>query len=856
LTSPRAPDDGALEPGALVGDFVVEAPIGVGGMGTVYAGVHPTIGKRVAIKVLRRALADDPSWLTRFQREARAANEVNHPGIVDVFAFGQLEDGRPYLVMSLLEGRSLRETLVGEGRLSPDEAWRITRAIAEALAAAHARGIVHRDLKPDNVFLEDVSGRPSTPRVLDFGIAKLPVAEDGSADRLTQSGVILGTPAYMAPEQWWGKGVDARADQYALGGVLFHMLTGAPPFGDEGFVELLQKHLHTPAPTLASKGVAASDELEALVARLLAKDPTARFGTLDEIVVAGDGVFGRPTSAPVALPTPVLRSAGGSRAAAATPAILALGEGATELAPTPVLAAAPRRLPYFAFVAALLVATLGGQLAVGYAGPDAHDVLEWFHIGGFGTYVGAAWFVVALGLTLRAGRLRGPGVPWSRLAVSLSLLPAVSALLSTHSGSARAREGLLALEPTWRFAVLHAARYEANANRFLGYAMTGMLCLALAALPGLAAPGPGATLRARRLLTGALATVFVLFGVSLAAGAPSAALALGAALFALSLGLFFPLSPAAPRALAWERALLSALGTSLFAAVGLSRIEAREAALWNGSLTRAERVVELIGSSAERNATMPLVAAAVLGVVALGWLETRAHRAGSAPERPSRGARVLVTIVALLTLVDLGWYLLFIQDRAELRQVMSSRFALFAELDPPPADAALLDDHPPKAGPALQIARTWVAIDGERTTKLLALESEVGVQNLARDLGRALARAEGEKGPELSVSIDRTVPSLIATKVLRIAHDAGAREVELLFTRGAPPLIPAGAPAEASHVVTEDFVALPVRLGGAGLELGETGTFADAAPRLQRAAREDGPLPLRVTGGSPGPLVP
>lgn len=187
-------------------------------MGTVYAAEEPSIRKRVAIKVLRHGLSDDASIVARFEREARSANDVRHPAIVDVFGFGKLEDGRPYLVMSLLEGRSLSEEIARRGRIPAAEAWTWAREIADALASAHAAGIVHRDLKPDNVFLERFGERPARPRLLDLGLVKVLHASDdldagAEPMKLTRSGVPIGTPVYMAPEQWWGGEVDARVDQ-------------------------------------------------------------------------------------------------------------------------------------------------------------------------------------------------------------------------------------------------------------------------------------------------------------------------------------------------------------------------------------------------------------------------------------------------------------------------------------------------------------------------------------------------------------------------------------------------------------------------------------------------------------------
>src|SRR6185437_13245921 len=317
----RDPKDEKLGPGTMVGGYRIERPLGQGGVGAVYAGEEPTIKKRVAIKVLRRALADDEGMAARFEREARAVNEVRHPGIIDVFAIGRLDDGRPYLVMSLLEGASLRAEIEERGRLPPAEAWRVARETADALAAAHAAGVVHRDLKPDNVFLErggpppgaaangsGVEVRPPRVRVLDFGIAKLDLVDPGvDPMKLTATGVPLGTPAYMAPEQWWGAGITARTDQYALGAMLFEMLSGRPPFAGQAYAELVQSHVHEPPPALASLGVAVPEAVEALVARLLAKAPEDRFPSMRAVIEEGDRAF---ASVPVPVPVPDPRKSG------------------------------------------------------------------------------------------------------------------------------------------------------------------------------------------------------------------------------------------------------------------------------------------------------------------------------------------------------------------------------------------------------------------------------------------------------------------------------------------------------------------------------------------------------------------
>jgi len=223
----EAERDGALI-GADVGGYVVEGELGRGGMGVVYAATHPMIGKRVAIKVLKPSLSNNPGTVERFVQEARAVNQIGHPNIVDIFAFGTLPDGRSYLIMDLLVGESLRKR-VKRGPLPVEETVRILDEVASALAAAHDKGFIHRDLKPDNVYLVDHHGKVDV-KLLDFGLAKLlaPAGMSGRAFR-TATGAMLGTPDYMSPEQLKGTGVDHRTDIYALGVVGFEVIAGERP---------------------------------------------------------------------------------------------------------------------------------------------------------------------------------------------------------------------------------------------------------------------------------------------------------------------------------------------------------------------------------------------------------------------------------------------------------------------------------------------------------------------------------------------------------------------------------------------------------------------------------------------------
>jgi eukaryotic-like serine/threonine-protein kinase len=263
----------ALFPGMMVGEYQVEGLLGEGGMGRVYAAVHPLIAKRAAIKVLRPELSNDPVAVERFVREARSVNQIGHPNIVDIFAFGTLADGRHYFVMEWLQGESLA-TRVSRGPLPLPAALDVLDAIASALEAAHATGIVHRDLKPDNVFLSTGGGTAPMVKLLDFGIAKL-LGTDPGIDR-TATGALIGTPAYMSPEQARGEQVDTRTDLYALGTVAFEVLTGQMVFGANTGAEMVARHLFERPRVVSSLRSDVPAPLDALITRLLAKEMTAR----------------------------------------------------------------------------------------------------------------------------------------------------------------------------------------------------------------------------------------------------------------------------------------------------------------------------------------------------------------------------------------------------------------------------------------------------------------------------------------------------------------------------------------------------------------------------------------------------
>ena len=243
-------------------------------MAAVWRGIDERLGRPVAVKLLDKADTVDPAMLQRFDREARTAGSLTHPNIVAVYDVGR-DSGVPYLVMELIDGTSLATLLAG-GPLPIDQAIDVARQICDALAVAHGQGVVHRDIKPANILITTTG----TVKVCDFGIARLTHQQQTD---LTAPHTALGTSAYMAPEQASGAAVDARADLYALGCVLYAMLTGHPPFTGDNPLTVLWQHQHQPAASVASVRPTTPTDLDVLIARLLAKQPTDRPATATEV---------------------------------------------------------------------------------------------------------------------------------------------------------------------------------------------------------------------------------------------------------------------------------------------------------------------------------------------------------------------------------------------------------------------------------------------------------------------------------------------------------------------------------------------------------------------------------------------
>ncbi len=260
--------------GSLVGSYRITRLVGFGAMGAVYMAVHPGIGSRVAVKVLNQDPSRSPALVDRFFAEARAVNLIRHEHIVNVLDLSQLPDGRPYIVMEYLDGAPMA-ALFEAGSVPIGTLARVVGEVLDALGSAHDKGVVHRDLKPDNLHVTPAGH----VKVLDFGIAKLRSEAPGSG---TRTGSLLGTPHYMSPEQALGKGVDARADLYAIGVVLYEGATGQKPFDAPALFDLLRKHVEEPPRPPTQLRPDLPPAYESVILKAMAKDPAARYQTAQE----------------------------------------------------------------------------------------------------------------------------------------------------------------------------------------------------------------------------------------------------------------------------------------------------------------------------------------------------------------------------------------------------------------------------------------------------------------------------------------------------------------------------------------------------------------------------------------------
>ena len=289
-------------PRLLGGRYELGPSIGSGGMADVFRGTDVRLGRDVAVKVLRADLARDPSFQARFRREAQAAASLNAPSIVSVFDTGSDDSGVPYIVMEFVDGRTLREVLTEEGRLLPQRALEVTADVCGALDAAHAAGIVHRDIKPGNVMLT----RAGDVKVMDFGIAR--AAADSSA--MTQTAAVIGTAAYLSPEQARGEHVDTRSDLYSTGCLLYELVTGAPPFTGDSPVAVAYQHVREDPEPPSAYDETLPTAVDAVVLKAMAKNPANRYQSADEMredllrAASGQEVLATPVLEPEVMLAP------------------------------------------------------------------------------------------------------------------------------------------------------------------------------------------------------------------------------------------------------------------------------------------------------------------------------------------------------------------------------------------------------------------------------------------------------------------------------------------------------------------------------------------------------------------------
>ena len=267
--------------------YAIVREVGRGGMGVVYEAEHVELGKRVAIKVMLDKYANDQEAIARFKREALAASRIGNPHIIDVSHIGVAPDGRPFVVMELLDGKPLSDILKVTGPMQPWRAIHIMRQVLRAVGAAHAKGIIHRDLKPDNIFIVNRDDEHDFVKLLDFGISKiLDTNEQMASTRLTTTGMVMGTPLYMAPEQAMGAPAERGVDIYACGVIMFEMLSGRPPFDETNYNMLVAKLLTASPPYLSDLRSGLPSSLVVAVHHALEKEPENRYPTAEAFAQA------------------------------------------------------------------------------------------------------------------------------------------------------------------------------------------------------------------------------------------------------------------------------------------------------------------------------------------------------------------------------------------------------------------------------------------------------------------------------------------------------------------------------------------------------------------------------------------
>src|SRR6476646_4887826 len=301
----HCPQDGEATTPSLLGEptldarYLLERRLGQGGMGVVYQARHIFLKTSHAIKVILPDLVgNDPMLTTRFRQEALAAASIRHPNIIAVTDFGVVRSTMPFLVMEFVKGRSLQEILAKEGAMPPQRAWEFISAIAAGVGAAHRQNIVHRDLKPLNIMVQDDVPIAEGLKILDFGLAKIKSGELLGSFVQAQTSGLMGSPFYMAPEQWSDEEPDARADLYSLGVILYQMLAGELQFKGSSIPSIMKKHLTQPPPSFQSMGIAVPPAIEGVVRHALEKEVGDRISSIESFLTELRGAM---SASPIAV---------------------------------------------------------------------------------------------------------------------------------------------------------------------------------------------------------------------------------------------------------------------------------------------------------------------------------------------------------------------------------------------------------------------------------------------------------------------------------------------------------------------------------------------------------------------------
>jgi serine/threonine-protein kinase len=380
----RSADASADLVGSVIADrYHIEKKLGEGGMGAVYLGEHVKMGRKSAIKVMTQAMANDPEAIARFNREAANAARINHPNVCAIYDFGETSEGVIYLAMEFIEGEALSDLLRREGALAPQRATSILRQTADALQSAHDLGIVHRDLKPDNIMITKGRGNADVVKVVDFGIAKAMTGEEGQ--KVTKTGLVVGTPEYMSPEQLSGDVLDGRSDLYSLALVYFRMLTGSLPFQADSAQETMIKRLTDDPMRLleAQPNIDFPSRLQEVLDKALERMPGDRYENASVFADDAEGALSgmaAPSGAGVdtdgatqlidAQATEQIaatRVSGGAPPGAPAAPPAGTAETRTPTTPAPIASPAgeaPRKKPVVAIAASVGVVAVGGIAAV------------------------------------------------------------------------------------------------------------------------------------------------------------------------------------------------------------------------------------------------------------------------------------------------------------------------------------------------------------------------------------------------------------------------------------------------------------------------------------------------------------